>query len=160
MSVALPLDSTSFRRDAQVIGLVGVAHGTSHFFHLILAPLFPWIKEAFGLSYAELGFLMTVFFIVSGVGQFLAGFLVDRYGALQVLFGGMALLGLSAIGLAMSSSYMMLMAFTAVAGLGNSVFHPSDFTILNRRVSQPRLAHALVGTVWPARSAGPPRRRF
>ncbi len=142
MSAVLPLNATPFRRDAQVIGLVGVAHGTSHFFHLILAPLFPWIKEAFGLSYAELGFLMTVFFIVSGVGQFLAGFLVDRYGALQVLFGGMALLGFSALGLAMSSSYLMLMFFAGVAGLGNSIFHPSDFTILNRRVSQRRLAHA------------------
>ena len=142
MSAVLPLNSTPFRRDAQVIGLVGVAHGTSHFFHLILAPLFPWIKDAFDLSYAELGFLMTVFFIVSGIGQFLAGFLVDRYGALQVLFGGMALLGVSALGLAMSSSYIMLMFFAGVAGLGNSIFHPSDFTILNRRVSQPRLAHA------------------
>lgn len=142
MSAVLPLNSTPFRRDAQVIGLVGIAHGTSHFFHLILAPLFPWIKDAFGLSYAELGFLMTVFFIVSGIGQFLAGFLVDRFGALQVLFGGMALLGLSALGLAMSSSYLMLMCFAGVAGLGNSIFHPSDFTILNRRVSQSRLAHA------------------
>ena len=142
MSAVLPLDSTPFRRDAQVIGLVGVAHGTSHFFHLILAPLFPWIKDAFGLSYAELGFLMTVFFIVSGVGQFLAGFLVDRYGALQVLFGGMALLGLSALGLAASETYASLLLFSGVAGLGNSIFHPSDFTILNRRVSQPRLAHA------------------
>ena len=142
MSAVLPLNSTPFRRDAQVIGLVGIAHGTSHFFHLILAPLFPWIKDAFGLSYAELGFLMTVFFIVSGIGQFLAGFLVDRFGALQVLFGGMALLGLSALGLAMSSSYLMLMFFAGLAGLGNSIFHPSDFTILNRRVSQSRLAHA------------------
>ncbi len=142
MSAVLPLNSTPFRRDAQVIGLVGVAHGTSHFFHLILAPLFPWIKDAFGLSYAELGFLMTVFFIVSGVGQFLAGFLVDRYGALQVLFGGMALLGLSALGLAASETYASLLLFSGVAGLGNSIFHPSDFTILNRRVSQPRLAHA------------------
>ena len=142
MSAVLPLNATPFRRDAQVIGLVGVAHGTSHFFHLILAPLFPWIKDAFGLSYAELGFLMTVFFIVSGVGQFLAGFLVDRYGALQVLFGGMALLGLSALGLAASETYASLLLFSGVAGLGNSIFHPSDFTILNRRVSQPRLAHA------------------
>lgn len=142
MSAVLPLNFTPFRRDAQVIGLVGIAHGTSHFFHLILAPLFPWIKDAFGLSYAELGFLMTVFFIVSGIGQFLAGFLVDRFGALQVLFGGMALLGLSALGLAMSSSYLMLMFFAGLAGLGNSIFHPSDFTILNRRVSQSRLAHA------------------
>jgi MFS transporter, FSR family, fosmidomycin resistance protein len=139
---AVPADSSLFRRDAQVIGLVGIAHGTSHFFHLILAPLFPWLKDAFGLSYAELGLLMTVFFIVSGIGQFLAGFLVDRFGALQVLFGGMALLGLSALGLAASSSYASLLLFSGVAGLGNSIFHPSDFTILNRRVSQTRLPHA------------------
>ena len=132
----------SFRRDAQVISLVGLAHGTSHFFHLSLAPLFPWLKDAFGVSYAELGLLMSVFFIVSGVGQALAGFVVDRFGALRVLFGGIALLGISALGLAGSQNYPMLVFFAGVAGLGNCVFHPADFTLLNRRVSVPRLGHA------------------
>ena len=132
----------SFRRDAKVIGLVGLAHGTSHFFHLALASLFPWLKDAFVLSYAELGLLMTVFFIVSGVGQALAGFVVDRFGALPVLLGGIALLGLAALGLSASQSYPMLILFAGVAGLGNSVFHPADFTLLNRRVSVPRLGHA------------------
>ncbi len=132
----------SFRRDAQVISLVGLAHGTSHFFHLLLAPLFPWLKDAFAVSYAELGLLMSVFFIVSGIGQALAGFVVDRIGALRVLFGGIALLGISALGLAASQNYAMLVLFAAVAGLGNCVFHPADFTLLNRRVSVPRLGHA------------------
>src|SRR6266481_955452 len=132
----------SFRRDAQVIGLVGLAHGTSHFFHLALASLFPWLKDAFVLSYAELGLLMTVFFIVSGVGQALAGFAVDRFGALPVLLSGIALLGLAALGLAASQNYPMLILFAGVAGLGNSVFHPADFTLLNRRVTVPRLGHA------------------
>lgn len=132
----------SLRRDAQVIGVVGVAHGTSHFFHLILAPLFPWLKEAFGLTYSELGLLVSVFFVVSGTGQALAGFVVDRFGAWIVLAAGVALLALSAIGFSMSQSYPMLVVFSGVAGLGNSVFHPADFTILNRRVSQPRLGHA------------------
>ncbi len=131
-----------FRRDAQVIGLVGVAHGTSHFYHLLLAPLFPWIKEAFALSYAELGFLLTVFFVVSGVGQALAGFLVDRVGAFKVLVGGIVVLGLSAIGLSLADHYLGLVACSALTGLGNCIFHPADFTLLNRRVSQPRLAHA------------------
>lgn len=131
-----------FRRDAQVIGLVGLAHGTSHFYHLALAPLFPWLKQAFALSYSELGMLMTVFFIVSGTGQALAGFVVDRFGALPVLLSGVALLGVSALGLASSQNYLMLLFFSGVAGLGNSVFHPADFTLLNRRVSVPRLGHA------------------
>ncbi|MFL6582619.1 MAG: MFS transporter [Burkholderiales bacterium] len=132
----------SFRRDAQVIGLVGLAHGISHFFHLALAPLFPWLKDAFAVSYAELGLLMSVFFIVSGIGQALAGFVVDRFGALRVLLGGIALLGISALGLAASQNYVMLLFFAGVAGLGNCVFHPADFTLLNRRVSIPRLGHA------------------
>lgn len=130
------------RRDAQVIGLVGLAHGVSHFFHLILAPLFPWLKDDFALSYAQLGFLMTVFFVVSGVGQALAGFVVDRVGPRLVLFCGIALLGLSALVLSQAHSYAMLIAGSLLAGLGNSVFHPADFTLLNRRVSQPRLGHA------------------
>ncbi len=128
--------------DTQVITLVGIAHGTSHFFHLILAPLFPWLKDSFDLSYSELGFLMTVFFVVSGVGQALGGFVVDRKGALPVLMAGVLLLAISALGLAASQSYVSLMVFAGVAGLGNSVFHPADFTLLNKRVSTPRLGHA------------------
>lgn len=134
--------ANSFRQDAHVITLVGIAHGVSHFFHLILAPLFPWLKDAFNLSYAELGLLMTAFFVVSGFGQALAGFVVDRVGARTVLFTGVALLGLAALALSTAQNYTMLLAGSMLAGLGNSVFHPSDYTLLNKRVSSARLGHA------------------
>ena len=81
------------RHDAEIIGLVGLAHGTSHFFHLMLPPLFPWLMRDFSLSYTEAGLLMTVFFVVSGVGQAVAGFVVDRIGARPVLFFGIAYAG-------------------------------------------------------------------
>lgn len=142
MNNASSPDITSFRSDAGVIGLVGLAHGISHFFHLILAPLFPWLKDEFGVSYAALGLLMTAFFVVSGVGQVLAGFVVDRIGARTVLFFGIACLGVSALVLASARDYTTLMAGSMLAGLGNSIFHPSDFTLLNRRVSTARLGHA------------------
>ena len=132
----------TLRQDAHVIGLVGVAHGISHFFHLILASLFPWLKDAFSLSYAELGLLMTAFFVISGIGQALAGFVVDRVGARAVLFFGVACLGVSALALALSQNYAMLLAGSMLAGLGNSVFHPADYTLLNKRVSAARLGHA------------------
>ncbi len=134
--------TASLRQDARVIGLVGLSHGVSHFFHLILAGLFPWLKAAFSLTYAELGLLMTVFFVVSGVGQALAGFVVDRIGARQVLFAGHALLGCSALLLAGAGSYAALMAGSLLAGCGNAVFHPAGYTLLNRQVSKERLAHA------------------
>ncbi len=133
--------TTTLRSDARVIGLVGLAHGVSHFYHLILAALFVWLKPAFDLSYAELGLLMTVFFIISGVGQALAGFVVDRFGARAVLFAGMLLLGISALALAQAHSYTGLMLGAMLAGTGNSVFHPADYTILNQRVSPARVAY-------------------
>jgi MFS family permease len=130
------------RRDVEVISLVGLAHGTSHFFHLMLPPLFPWLMADFSLSYTEAGFLMTVFFVVSGVGQAVAGFVVDRIGARPVLMFGIGTLALSGLVLAAASSYAGLLAAAAVAGAGNSIFHPADFTLLNRRVSSGRLGHA------------------
>lgn len=125
-----------------MIGLVGLAHGTSHFFHLVLPPLFPWLMADFALSYTEAGFLMTAFFVVSGIGQALAGFIVDRIGGRPVLMFGVGTLGLSAVVLAGTSTYAGLLAAAIVAGLGNSIFHPADFTLLNRRVSNARLGHA------------------
>lgn len=133
---------TNLKEDALVITLVGVAHGISHFFHLILAPLFPWLKDVFSLSYAELGLLMSAFFIVSGIGQTLAGFVVDKLGARSVLFFGISCLSVSALVLSSAQNYPMLLVGSMIAGLGNSTFHPSDYTILNQRVSTARLGYA------------------
>ena len=130
------------RQDAALIGLVGLAHGTSHFSQLLLAPLFPWLKDAFSVSYAELGLLMSIFFVVSCIVQALAGFVVDRFGPRPVLFAGLALLGLAGFGFAASTSYWMLAAFSVLAGIGNGVFHPVDYTLLNRKVHPSRLGHA------------------
>lgn len=130
------------RADATTIGVVSIAHGLSHFCQLIVPPLFPWIGAAFGLSNTELGLLLSVYFVVSFAGQALAGFVVDRFGADRVLFGGLALIGVAALGLAASPSYAAMFPFMALAGLGNCVFHPVDFSILNARVSPPRLGHA------------------
>ncbi len=128
--------------DLRTISLVGLAHGTSHFFHMLLPPLFPVFRDTFGLSYAELGLLVTLFFVVSGIGQALAGFLVDRIGARPVLFAALGCFVAAAAIAALAQGYGALLGAAALAGLGNSPFHPIDFTILNQRVSQPRLGHA------------------
>jgi MFS transporter, FSR family, fosmidomycin resistance protein len=138
----LGLAPATARSDFSVIGLIGLAHGTSHFFHMLLPPLFPAFITEFGLTYSQLGLLVTTFFIISGIGQALAGFLVDRVGALPVLFTALACFVVAALAAASAHSYGGLMVAAALAGLGNSPFHPADFTILNKRVSAPRLGHA------------------
>jgi predicted MFS family arabinose efflux permease len=131
-----------FRSDLRTISLIGFAHGTSHFFHLLLPPLFPWLMPEFGLSFTQAGAMMTVFFVVSGVGQALSGFVVDRVGPRRVLLAGIACFVLAGLLLSLANGYAMLLAVGALAGLGNCVFHPADFTVLNRKVSHARLGHA------------------
>lgn len=130
------------RQDAAIIGLVGLAHASSHFSHLLLPLLFPVFMREFGLSYSELGLLMSVFFVVSGLGQAGAGFVVDRFGARRVLFAAEALFITACLMASMVQGYAGLLAVAVLAGLGNAPFHPVDFTILNQRVSAPRLGHA------------------
>ncbi len=142
ISTTAPLPATTLRRDAQTIGLVGLAHSVSHFSQLLLAPLFPWLKTEFGVSYAELGLLMTIFFVTSCAVQAAAGFLVDRIGPWPVLLAGLAILGAAAFGYAASPSYAALALCSVLAGIGNGVFHPVDFTLLNRKVDRARLGHA------------------
>lgn len=141
---AVPAHSATvpLKQDATVISLVGFAHGTSHFFHLMLPPLFPWFMQEFGLGFAAVGVLTTVFYTVSGIGQAGAGFLVDRFGAHRVLCAGVATLSLSGVAVAMAQGFNGLLFAALLAGLGNCIFHPADFALLNRKVSAPRLGHA------------------
>ena len=128
--------------DVRVIGLISLAHGSSHFFHLILPAMFPWLKDAFALSYAELGLLMSIFFVVSCIVQASSGFLVDRIGARPVLFAGVGLLALAALTYSQSNGYAMLVLGAVIAGCGNGIFHPVDYTLINHKISPPNLPYA------------------
>ena len=134
--------ATAFRADATTISVVGLAHATSHFFQLLLPPLFPWLATEFSLSFAELGTLASLFYLVSAFGQAAAGFLVDRLGARVVMFAGLALFALAAFVGSMANGYAMLVATAVLSGIANSPFHPIDYSIINQRISAARIGHA------------------
>ena len=154
LETAVPL-----RQDASVMGLVGLAHACSHFSHLLLPVMFPVFMKEFGWSFSELGLMSTVFFVVSGVGQASAGFVVDRLGARPVMWVSVAMFVLACLVAASATGYSGMLLAAVLAGLGNCAFHPVDFTILNQRVSTPRLGyafsvHGLTGNLgWAAAPA-------
>ena len=153
---ALSSSAVPLRQDAVIMALVGLAHASSHFSHLLLPLMFPVFIKEYGWSYSELGFMSTLFFVVSGVGQASSGFVVDRFGARPILFASLLFFAM-ACGLAsVGDSYASMLCVAALAGLGNCAFHPVDFTILNQRVSSERIGyafsvHGLTGSLgWAA----------
>jgi MFS transporter, FSR family, fosmidomycin resistance protein len=128
--------------DAQVVGLVSAAHFVSHYYILVLPPLFTVIRADFGVSYTELGLALTAFNVVSAALQTPAGFLVDRVSARAVLVGGLLVGAAALAGAALLSSFWAFVGMFALLGLGNTVYHPADYTLLSRHVSSRRMGQA------------------
>ncbi len=134
--------ATDAATEFRIIGLVSVAHFVSHYFFLVLPPLFEFVRRDYGVSYTELGLALSAFSIVSFLVQTPTGFLVDRVGALPVLVAGLTVSGI-AFGLAgLIDSFWVLVAMFALAGLGNTAYHPADYTLLSEHVSDARTGRA------------------
>ena len=143
MTQAADLAYTTRRAgEFRLIAGVSAAHFVSHYYILVLPPLFAFIRADYGVSYTEIGLALTGFNAVSAVLQTPAGFLVDRVNARLVLVAGLLL---GALGLAVASavnSYWVLIAMFGLMGLGNTVYHPADYALLSRHVSAERVSQA------------------
>jgi len=126
----------------RLVGVVSAAHFVSHYYIILLAPLMPFVRDAYGVSYTEIGLAFTAFNIVSAVGQTPAGFLVDRIGARALLVVGL-LTGAAALIIAgLIDSFWMLVAMFALLGVGNTVYHPADYALLSQHVPSDRIGQA------------------
>ncbi len=129
-------------RETRIIGLVGGAHFVSHLQMLLLPPLFVFIRAEYGVSYAELGFAIAVFNIVSMVLQAPAGFIVDRLGPTALLIAALVLGGTGLVIAGAVPFYWALVAGWAVAGVANTLYHPADYAILSQRIGGRRIGQA------------------
>lgn len=130
------------RQESWHIALVSTAHFVSHFFIMLLPPLFVFIRADYGVSYTELGLAFVAFNVVTALLQTPTGFLVDRIGARPLLAAGLALGACAFAGAALVNSFWIFVAMFAVGGLANTVYHPADYTLLSQRISSERMGHA------------------
>jgi MFS family permease len=128
--------------ESQTLVVVSAAHFVSHFYILLVPELLPLLKERLGVGFLELGLALTIFNVVSGLTQAPMGFLVDRIGPRLVLITGLILGGLSFALLALSTTYVMLLFVSFLAGLANCVYHPADYAILSEATQEGRMGRA------------------
>jgi MFS transporter, FSR family, fosmidomycin resistance protein len=127
--------SSEFR----IVAPVCAAHFLSHYYMIVLAPLFAFVRADYGVSYTDLALALTAFNVVSALLQTPAGFVVDRYGARLVLIAGVAFGAVSFAVAGLVNSFVVFVGAYAVAGLGNTVYHPADYSLLAHHSAPARL---------------------
>jgi MFS family permease len=145
----------SLRQDVEVVGLVSSGHFMSHYYSMMLPPLFPFLHQDLGVSFTALGLLLALKHVAGGATQLPAGLLVDRYGARSMLMIGFAIIVGAYFVISMTSSFWLLAVMFLIAGTGNAVFHPADYSIINGTVVETRLgrsfsAHTFAGHLGSA----------
>jgi FSR family fosmidomycin resistance protein-like MFS transporter len=128
--------------NAKVIALISTGHFLSHFYLLLLPPLFPVLRDVYGVGFTELGLALTAFSLTTGFIQAPVGFLVDRYGARGILIVGVALESVAFILIGVFPVYAALVTLMIIAGIANAVYHPADYAIMSASVAKERMGRA------------------
>jgi MFS family permease len=131
------------RREVQAIGLIGFAHMLSHLYLLALAPLLIPITTTLQISTLEWGIALGLYATTTGILQTPMGFLVERIGGRRVLVGGL-LVNAAALFLVgwLVTGFGELLILMTIAGIGNSVFHPADYSLISSSIAEQRLGRA------------------
>ena len=139
MSQATELLSANRAPHIRIVGAVSAAHFVSHYYILLLAPLLPFVRAEYGVSYTEIGLALAAFNIVSTVLQTPVGFLVDWLGARILLISGLAIGAAAFTVVGLVNSFWVMVAMFALAGVGNTVYHPADYALLSHHVPADRI---------------------
>ena len=139
MSQATELLSANRAPHTRIVGAVSAAHFVSHYYILLLAPLLPFVRAEYGVSYTEIGLALAAFNIVSTVLQTPVGFLVDWLGARILLIAGLAIGAAAFTVVGLVNSFWVMVAMFALAGVGNTVYHPADYALLSHHVPADRI---------------------
>ena len=126
----------------RVVGAVSAAHFMSHYYIIALAPLMPFVRDEYQVTYTEIGLAFAVFNIVTAVFQTPAGFLVDHLGARALLILGLAIGATTFVTAGLVDSFWVMIAMFAIAGMGNTVYHPADYALLSQHVPSDRIGQA------------------
>ena len=124
------------RFEKTILAITGGSHLSVHALMLALPSLIPIIRNEFNVGLDTLGFVVTISAFMFGFGAIPAGWAEKRFGGRQLLliyqFGS----SISAILVALSSSFEMMVISLGLMGFFCSIYHPAGLTLISHRVDK------------------------
>jgi MFS family permease len=133
MSIAIAAPEAA-RGSFREMWLITLGHSLTHWYPATFYLLLPVIGKELGLSYSEIGLIMTCQYIAGAVANIPGGVLVDTVGRKGVLMAvSLFWVGFPYLLMGFTHSYLMLLGCVALVGFGNSLWHPTAIPTLARR---------------------------
>ena len=122
------------RESWRELWLITVGHGLTHWYPATFYLLLPLIGNELGLSYSQIGLIMTCQYVASALANVPGGVLVDTVGRKGLLMAlSLFWIGFPYLLIGFTHSYLMLLACVALVGFGNSLWHPTAIPTLGQR---------------------------
>ncbi len=131
--------SATAPRSFRDVWLISAGHGLTHWYTATFYLLLPLIGKELGLSYTEIGFIMTVQHLVGAVSNLPGGMLVDAVGKKGWLMAASLFwVGFPYALMSLTRDYWMLLVFVTLVGIGNNLWHPAAIPTLAHRYPERR----------------------
>jgi MFS transporter, FSR family, fosmidomycin resistance protein len=157
MSGSATLPQPSFRSPTRLkeLWLIAAGHGMTHWYTATFYLLLPLIGSELGLSYVQIGFIMTVQHAVGAASNLPAGILVDRFDRKGLMMAASLFwVGFPYLLMGFSSTYWVLLACVTLVSIGNNIWHPTAISTLADRYPSNRgftlSIHGMGGNVGEA----------
>jgi MFS family permease len=114
--------------------LITIGHALTHWYPATFYLLLPLIGNELGLTYSQIGLIMTCQYVAAAVANVPGGVLVDTVGRKGLLMAvSLFWVGFPYLLIGFTHGYLMLLACVALVGFGNSLWHPTAIPTLGRR---------------------------
>ncbi len=114
--------------------LITIGHGLTHWYPATFYLLLPLIGNELGLSYSQIGLVITCQYIASAVANIPGGMVVDTVGRKGLLMAvSLFWVGFPYLLIGFSHGYLMLLVCISLVGFGNSLWHPTAIPTLGQR---------------------------
>jgi MFS transporter, FSR family, fosmidomycin resistance protein len=141
-AVAAPVRTTNLRDRLLVVAFM-FGHFTHHVTNTLLTPLLPLIRDSFGLSYAQSGFLVSAFSVSQGLSQAPTGVLADRVGSRVVVATGLMLTGAMCFLIGLAGDYGQLLFLLVGLGIIAGSYHAPAAALLAQLFTSDRRGSVL-----------------
>ena len=124
---ALPMSKLDIRN----MGLITLGHSLTHWYPATFFMLLPLIGNEMGLTYSQIGFIMTCQYAAGAISNVPGGMLVDVWGKKgQLMALSLFWVGFPYLMMGFSSQYWMLLICVMLVGIGNNLWHPTAIPLL------------------------------